>query len=145
MIAHRAGRTRPTRQLHGGVHVQHDGDDEHDANDPERFGAWSMQQRTVRVDLLASGERLQVSCDMEDHEGHAHQARDCHDDFLSDGRAIKANDQIFTAFMGSSTASALFFKAAFSSFVSSTSMTISRPFRPSLHGTPRNSPFIPYS
>jgi len=39
--------------------------------------------------------------------------------------------------MGSRTASALFSSALRSSAVSSTSMTCSRPFLPSLHGTPR--------
>src|SRR5690606_5160392 len=47
--------------------------------------------------------------------------------------------------MGSRTASAERSSAARSSEVNSTSMMLSSPFRPSLHGTPRKSPLIPYS
>src|SRR6185369_16262401 len=53
--------------------------------------------------------------------------------------------QSLIARIGSRTASALFSSAVRSSAVSSTSITCSRPFFPSLQGTPRNSPFIPYS
>jgi AhpC/TSA family len=43
------------------------------------------------------------------------------------------------------TESALFFKAACSSGVSLISMICSMPWAPSLHGTPTNSPWMPYS
>src|ERR1035437_687558 len=153
LAPHVAGRTR-RGILHGELvrrdHVKdHRGEQRH-AQQPRELDQVHLQEVRVRVETRGTGEELQVAGHMAHDERDEDQPRHAHHDLLADAgvpespQSTPFHQNLMTA-MGSRTASALLASAAFSSAVRVTSMIFSIPLRPSFTGTPRKSPFMPYS
>ena len=146
----RTRRAAAHRELVRRHDVQHDRREQRDPHEPGQLDQVDLQQVRVRVETLGSGEELQVAGHVEHDEPDEDQPRRAHHDLLADAAVPEsiqpcASHQNLMTLMGSRTASALLASAAFSSAVSVTSMIFSMPLRPSFTGTPRKSPFMPYS
>src|SRR5690606_2979539 len=112
----------------------------------------------VGIECLRALIDLQVAEHVKEDEEDENRPRHRHGDLLADrrsperlfashpcSRVVPARRAQPSAAIVSRTAAADFSSAAFSPAVSSTSTICSIPLRPSLTGTPRNSPSIPYS